>query len=640
MILDWVSCYGKAPLVAILILFGPTVMASPLVSLVTEEGINGGYTREWAWALRGGGVDLARPRHLRAFFDAESERKGPSLLILDSLEVDASTVSDLTEWVRKGGLLLFLAGEKGLQVNTANPSLRKDIPLHDLLGVTPDYDDPGLKGSYPLITQSSPLLSPLIKGDGLRFGRQGMGSSMRFRAITPSEVIAKAVRLIQQPQVTGIPKETASLVVHRVGQGMVVFAGFSLGRIAACYPENPEGEATDCSGAGSAHALMRWLVANLFWEERKVQIPLLTEAPGTSPHAVVMTGDVHRIQGREEPSPRWMVERARKVGVPVSIYIEADYVPTSPETMQFISHQDDVELAPHSFDGTVAETRRYFWGRFSVFWDYWKTGEMLQLGRFGKDRLELLSERDHGWRSDQGAWWAMRKFGIGLVFDQVADTLFPETPWRMGSLWFSSEPAPRAFVPIFEHSISTATTNFRLDDQEFLDIANLASAQADPVDIVGYPEYDAYVRRWHRLFDRMSSMGGLTEVWLFHPSSFRNADWLNRFESLLIDFKANPHVRFYRGDVIANWRANRERFALKIQRTSNEEIQSLSLKGPSHPLYPLPQGSPVEANSVGYWVLGPMNLHGETVTTTQDAYRRTVSFFSLPIPTQARGAPQ
>jgi len=637
MIHKFVFGYTRGVVASVLIFLGPPVVASPLVSVVIQEGINGGSAREWLWALRGGGVDLARPEQLKVFLDSARQQKEPSLLILDSLELETASISDLRQWVEKGGLLLFLAGEKGVTVDAARPEVKSLKPLYDLLGVMPDYEDPGLVGSYPLITRSSALLSPLVHGDGLRFGRQGMGSTLRYRVIHPAEVIAKAVRLTQQPEVIGIPKETASLVAHRVGQGMVVFAGFSLGHIASCYPASPEGEAVDCSGAGSAHALMRWLVANLFWEEKKVQIPLLSEAPGASPHAVVMTGDVHRIQEHEEPSPRWMVERARKVGVPVSIYIEGDYVPTSPETMKFISHQDDVELAPHSFDGTVAETSRYFWGRFSVFWDYWKTGEMLQLGRFEKERHALLSERDHGWRSDQGAWWAMRKFGIGLVFDQVADTLFPETPWRMGSLWFSSDPAPRAFVPIFEHSISTATTNFRLDDEAFLNIANLSSAQADPVDIVGYPEYEAYVRRWHRLFDRMSSMGGLTEVWLFHPSGFRNADWLNRFESLLVDFKANPHVRFYRGDVVANWRANRERFALTIQRGGNEEIQSMSLRGPSHPLYPLPKGSPIEANSVGYWVLGPMNFHGDVVSTTQDAYGRTVSFFSLSIPSQGGG---
>jgi hypothetical protein len=306
--------------------------------------------------------------------------------------------------------------------------------------------------------------------------------------------------------------------------------------------------------------------------------------------------------------------------------------------MQFISHQDDVELAPHSFDGTVAETRRYFWGRFSVFWDYWKTGEMLHLGRFGRERHALLSERDHGWRSDEGAWWAMRQFGIGLVFDQVGDTLFPETPWRMGSLWFSADPAQRIFVPMFEHSVSTATTNFRLEDKEFLHIANVSSAQADPVDIVSYTEYEAYVRRWHQLFDRISAMGGLTEVWLFHPSSFRNADWLNRFESLLVDFKKNPHVSFYRGDVIANWRANRERFSLSIQRSDDGAIKSLGVKGPSSPLYPMPKGSPLEASTLNYWVVGPLSLQEGRVSTTQDPYGRTVSFISLAIPSQGEEA--
>lgn len=628
---------GKVGLFAVLLFFATASVASPLVSVVTQEGINSSYAREWFWALRGGGVDLAHPPHLKTFLRAALQRKDSSVLILDSLEIDPSSISDLTQWVRDGGLLLFLAGEKGVGTNAASAGTKDSLPLFDLLGVTPDYDDPGLAGSYPLIVRASPLLSPLIEGDGLRFGRQGMGSTMRYRAVDSRELMAKAVRLTQQPDVVGIPKETASLVAHRVGQGMVVFAGFSLGRIAACYPANPEGEAVDCSGAGSAHALMRWLVANLFWEERKVQVPLLSEVPGVSPHAVVLTGDVHRIQEHEEPSPRWMVERARGVGVPVSIYIEADYVPTSPETMKFISKQDDVELAPHSFDGTVAETSRYFWGRFSLFWDYWKTGEVLQLGHFGKERRFLLSERDHGWRSDQGAWWAMRHFGIGLVFDQIADTLFPETPWRMGSFWFSSNPAQRVFVPIFEHSIATASTNFRLDDEDFLAIANLSSAQADPVAIVGYPEYETYVRGWHQLFGRLSSMGGITEVWLFHPSSFRNADWLERFQSLLLDFKADPEVRFYRGDVVANWRANRERFSLTIQRTLKGDIQSLQLRGPSEPLYPLPPGAPSEANTVGYWVVGPMNFHADSARMSNDPYGRTVSFFSLLTSSQQRG---
>ena len=637
MVFDSLFRWGQRGFAALLIFMASPVVANPVVSVVSQEGINEGYAREWLWALRGGGVELAHPSHIKDFLGSVSQQNKPTILILDSLEVDGSSISDLTTWVQNGGLILFLAGERGVAIDAARPEKKRVGPLYDLLGVTPDYDDPGLLGAYPLISQSSPLLSPLLKGDGLRFGHQGMGSTLRYHAMNSAEVIAKAVRLTQQPQIVGIPKETASMVAHRVGRGMVVFAGFSLGHIAACYPAHSEGDAVDCGGAGSAHAMMRWLVANLFWEERKVQVPLLSEAPGTSPHAVVMTGDIHRIQEHEEPSARWMVERARKVGVPLSLYIEADYVPTSPETMKFISQQDDVELAPHSFDGTVAESRHYFWGRFSLFWDYWITGEMLQLGRFGQERHTLLSERDHGWRSDEGAWWAMRNFGIGLVFDQVADTLFPGTPWRMGSFWFSSDPALRAFVPFFEHSIATATTNFRLDDDEFLNIANLSSAQADPVDMVGYPEYEAYVRRWHQLFERMSLMGGVTEVWLFHPSSFRDAVWLNRFESLLADFKANPHVRFYRGDVIANWRANRERFSLSVQRSDTEEIQSLGLRGPSHPLYPLPQGSPAEASSVGYWVVGPMHFHADKASSTQDTYGRTVSYFSLDIPSAGFG---
>lgn len=632
-----VSRSGKGILTAILVLLGPSVVASPLVSVVTQEGINGGYAREWIWALRGGGIELDRPEHLRAFLDSAARQKTSPLLILDSLAVENATIPALIQWVQSGGLLLFLAGDKGVTSDATPAGTEVNRPLYDLLGVSPDYEDPGLAGAYPLMVQSSPLLSPLKEGDGLRFGRLGMGSTLRYRALRPAEVMAKAVRLTQQPQVVGIPKETASLVAHRVGQGMVVFAGFSPGHIAACYPANPEGEAIDCSGAGSAHALMRWLVSNLFWEERRVQVPLLSEAPGNSPHAVVMTGDIHRLKDHNEPYPRWMVERARKVGVPLSLYIEGDYVPTSPETMKIISEGDDVELAPHSFDGTVAETSRYFWGRFSVFWDYWKTGELLQVGQFGKDRHYLLSERDHGWRSDQGAWWAMRYFGIGLVFDQVADTLFTETPWRVGSFWFSADPAKRAFVPIFEHSISTATTNFRLDDEDFLNIANLSSAQADPVDIVGYPEYEAYVRRWHLFFDRLSPMGGITEVWLFHPSGFRNADWLDRFESLLVDFKANPHVRFYKGDVIANWRANRERFSLAIQRDAEGGIRTVELKGPSQPLYPLPPGSPLEANTVGYWVIGPTSFKPDRVSSYEDSYGRTVSFFSLPIPRVEEG---
>jgi hypothetical protein len=162
--------------------------------------------------------------------------------------------------------------------------------------------DPGLIDVYPDITVSSTLLSPLREGDALRFGAEGVGHTVQVET-TDAEVLARGTRLSPGPNGIIFKSNAPTILSKRYGQGRVVFLTFSPARITLCYPVSSNNQdPRDCGGAGQANALMRWLTANVLWEERKLQLPLLWETPGDRPHAVIVTGDVHRITGDVHPS--------------------------------------------------------------------------------------------------------------------------------------------------------------------------------------------------------------------------------------------------------------------------------------------------------------------------------------------------
>jgi hypothetical protein len=123
-------------------------------------------------------------------------------------------------------------------------------------------------------------------------------------------------------------------------------------------------------------------------------------------------------------------------------------------------------------------------------------------------------------------------------------------------------------------------------------------------------------------------MGGLTEVWLWHPEGVAAHEALGEVEKTLKGFKEDTDVSFQRGDVLANWRANRERMRIKASWDSSGHLENMVLQSPLNPLWPLPKGSPKAAHSIGYWVLGEARIKGWSSRMVRDPYDRTVTILT------------
>jgi hypothetical protein len=614
-------------LTSLALLLTHALQAAPTqIGIIKHPSAEVKFTDEWLWALRGGGamLDLRSPDSLTSI------SPDTVLLILDSIPLSSAATHSLEGWVKKGGLVIYSGG----------PEIAANAEAQALFGIRFAGRDPGQMESYPRLIRTSPLTSPLLEGDALRLGTQGLGHNARFDALDRNERLALTARLSPGPGGFVVRKEAPTLITHRLGAGRVVFAGFSLGRVGSCYPEQIQNQGKlDCSGASGAHALMRWLTVNLLWEERKLSIPLLWDAPGNRPHAVIITGDVHnnRTETSDWASVR-MAEIAERTGTPISLYLEGQIAQRAPDFLAKLKSFKPLEISSHGLNGRVYLSQKYLFRSLGILHDLWKAESLLGMGHFPDDRKWLSSTRSHGWISDRNAWWAMRQMGIGLVFDQVADSLVSDTPWRVMPSWFSAEITSRLYIPLFEHSISTAKDDFLLDADQALDIANLASAQPEPVaSLISYPEYTAYVKKWHNVIGRLSSMGGLTEVWLWHPEGVMDSQSFAEVENTLRDFHRENSVTFIRGDVVATWRANRERLRVKPVRNSLGELTALTLEPLIRKLLPLPPGAPDAASSVGYWVMGPAKLPGWSSYEQIDPLGRVVTLLSHPLPTPEIG---
>ena len=409
--------------------------AAPTIGLALDPVAGGLFADEWAWALRGGGAELKR----LGVKDLEAPVTELALLVLDAVPLSERMRQGLDLWVRNGGLLIYAGANAAMETLDEHGRIRETsgIVATELLGVRFAGYDPGLVGAYPAITASSSLLSPLLPGDGLRLGQAGLGHKLRLEEASDAVVLARALRWSPGPGKLYDALDTPSIVTHRHGQGRVVFLSFSPGQVAVCYPESRDRtEPTDCSGAGSAHALMRWLTANLLWEERRQQIPLLWEAPGDRPHGFIVTGDVHvHPDDWEIKASRRMAEKLDSLGMPLSYYLMGQLAEKTPAEIEVLRRFKNLELSTHSYAGKVYLRRDFGWLGLGESWgirsDIRQTEAALRIPRYPDSRRWLLSTRSHGWLSDEPAWTAMRREGIGLAFDYVADHLSRHAPWRV-----------------------------------------------------------------------------------------------------------------------------------------------------------------------------------------------------------------
>ncbi|WP_348759135.1 hypothetical protein [Candidatus Methylocalor cossyra] len=618
--------------------------AAPLVlGLGVAPGTGGLLADEWAWALRGGGAEFRRltPGELAA-----PPQELP-LLVVDSIPLSEAARRGLGIWVERGGLLVYADAAAALA--TLGPDRRlhwgRELSAPELFGARFAGFDRGLPGTYPAVVAASALLAPLQPGDALRLGDAGVGHRVRIEA-TDAEVLAQSARLSPgADRRLVLETKVPTILTRRHGAGRVVFLSFSPGAVAACYPRPaPPMAATDCSGAGSAHALMRWLVANLLWEERHLQLPLIWEAPGDRPHAVIVTGDVHdHADTWEIRAALSMAERLAKLGLPLSLYLYGNLAQKAPAEVAALRAFPDLELGTHSVQGKLYIAQKFgFWGfgaARGILADIRQAETLLQLPHYPQGRGWLRSTRSHVWRSDGSAWEAMRRAGIGLAFDHVADRLDRDHPWQVPSEWFTGGEWRRLFVPLFEHSIATVGGQFRLPEEAQRDLALLASAQPETFNFYWpFRIYLDYVRRWHALFGRLATLGGVTEVWLWHPGgvagrqAYEGRPGFDELEQLLREFRAEPSVLFLRGDVAATWRANRERYRLRVERDPAGRVRALDLAPPTAPPYPLPPGAPAAAATLSYWVIGPLQVPGWSARQWTDPSGRTITVLTRPLP--------
>jgi len=630
------SVFIRSFLVLLIYLAFSPCSAEPLkIALFSKESTNQEAVKEWMWALRGGGSKFVTIQSLESTPGAEHAR----LMIIDNAHLDEEEFSYLEKWVASGGLAIFSAGPDSFG-SSDHPSIIQQSQrkaAKEILGVELAGYDPGLAFHYPRIIKDSPLISPLRENDGIRLGGFGLGNSLRFIAVDRRELIGESSRLRPSLDTTIVNSHPATLVAHRLGQGIVLFVGFSLGDVASCYPRHIKTSRTmDCSGASSAHGLMKWLVANILWEEKKIQIPLLSESPGDRSHTLVITGDVHdRKAEREDMASVRMAEIASRTQTPLSLYVEGNMALTAPNFVAKLKGFDQVEIAPHNLNGKVFISKDYLFGRYDILYSISRSQKLLGIPAISRERSHYLSIRNHGWISDYGTWLALIKLGYGLVFDYIADSQSHSTPWRINPSWLSGRIESRIIVPQFEHSITTALSDFRLSDYEYLHISGISSAQAEiSSQLSPFEVYVNYVMKWHRLFSRLSTMGGISEIWLWHPEGIMENNGFAGIEHILSIFHAEQdqgRINVVRGDILATWRANRDRVNTRADKTEGGLLTTLEIENTHLKLLPLPDDSPEFASTITFWVLGNASPPGWKSSTILDPYGRQSTFLTRTI---------
>jgi|GEM_PF-1261345 len=580
---------------------------------------------EWQWALRSGGV---RIRSLEASLaDHAIDLSEFPMIVIENTQLGQETTALLAGWVRDGGILL-VTGPRSLIAATDGGKQDNDAAaasgISRLTGVSTDDHDPALAGSYPFVIDSHPLLAPLRKGDGLRLGRNGLGHVHRFRVSEGVKVLAESARVGPGPEVMMGTDSAPTITVQETGEGLVLFAGFSPAEVAACYPDM-SGRATDCSAAGSARAVMRWLTANALWQHRGIQVVLPWEAPGYRPVGVVLTGDVHADEDAYQIGAAVQMARvAASHAVPVTFFLVGDVARRFPVEFAALSGFPDVEIATHSAHGEQYQRRKTgllgrrvagVYGAESVREDVRKAESMLGLPSWPGTRAWLSAIRTEAWGSNQtdaAAWSGLADAGIGLVFDHSADKLLARPELTAPAEWFDSEVRKRLFVPVVEKSVSTASDDFILAPELAGRIASVASPEPDPCcnDAVSFRDYANYVRQWHAAFRRIGMAGGLLEVWLWHPSTPMFKQGFPDMDAIMQEMQDDPRVQMFRASEVATWNFNRNQVSISPRYSADGKLVDLVLHQSVDAYRPLPPGSSPTSATVSFWVLGKVSLPG------------------------------
>jgi hypothetical protein len=240
--------------------------------------------------------------------------------------------------------------------------------------------------------------------------------------------------------------------------------------------------------------------------------------------------------------------------------------------------------------------------------------------------------RTHGWGTDSAAWPGLHQAGVGLVLDHMADLPAPKFYYTPPRSWFRRPVAHRLFIPLAERSISTASDDFILPEALAGKMFSIPSPQCDPCcnDEVSWDDYQTYVEKLHGVFGRIASMGGLAEVWLFHPSTPALKGGLHALADFLSGMRADPSAVFLRGNAYATWLSNREGVSVDPVWDRSGELRGLNL-AKRRDLLPLPVGGSSAYRRAYYWVLGESYSPGWEASAWKDPYERTVTVLHTPM---------
>jgi hypothetical protein len=226
----------------------------------------------------------------------------------------------------------------------------------------------------------------------------------------------------------------------------------------------------------------------------------------------------------------------------------------------------------------------------------------------------------------------LHKAGVGLVLDQVSDYAIRKDFYTPPLIWFRLPAANRLFVPLAERSISTAADDFILADELSGNIFTIPTAQAEPCcnHKVAWEDYQEYVKNWHEVFNQIASMGGIAEVWLFHPDAVVVKGGLESIVDFLSTIQTEPSIKFLQGHAFATWLSNRERISVTPVLDDTGNLIELQLNT-TDDLLPLPPASPSQYSRIFYWVLGETSVPGWISKSWKDPYGRIVTVLHSPM---------
>ena len=641
-----VTFIGMAVLGIILLLQGATALAASDSASPdwVPWAIYSGSCKSWpqlAWD------EAARLPAVQAMAENSDHFDPPAVRIVESGQISARALHDLTEWVEAGGVAL-ISGAPAPDMSWCNDETRAEPDdILALAGLRAGWHDPSLVRSRPAIVQDTKLLFPLRSGDGLSLGAGGLGHAWGLEVVNAKPL---ALVYLDNPAAGFSPviEQHPAITERTFGQGKVYFTSFSLARVAHCYPDD-DGAATDCRAAASMQSLMRIMLANMLWFDAGVQWPLPRHSPGRAASVVVVTGDVHADpQGMQIKAALRMAEVADEVGVPVTFFVVGEVAQSFPAQFQQLRSMDNVEIGTHSLRGqqyrqghSIIPFRRRggVHGSAAVHEDVRAAEQLLGLAQWPAQRAWLAAVRTEAWgsnESESGAWTGMGRAGIALVLDHNVDAVTSHPAITPPRDWLTVNARKRLSLPAFSRNVHTASDDFRTPEAGLDQMFTLPSPQPDPCcnRAIRFSDYLDYVRSWHDALTGIGTMTGATQVWLWHPSTPAIQGAFEELKRTLQGMADDDRVRFSTVHELATWNVNRHRGRLELRLGDDSAIEAMHWKPSANEgLAPLPPGSHIDAGTVSYWIHGTLEMPG------WESYPAVIDEHDITILSRAAGVP-